>query len=475
MPPAIQSPSICLNELPNEILRIILRSARAPYYELNPSTRSIPRMDNTWVAELRLRKALILVCKRWSGPAREFFYEDIVLRRTKELFALAHTLAAHQGPHWNLAILVKSIRLEGYVVRGPCADAARDALRSIFSLCTALRTFEYQTAKRFPTLTLPPEDTRSAFNPVWFVDDGFEPFQVAFRRRVSALTGLDLAMPLSQQQVAHLHGLLSTATCLQTLRIGSLQNAEDDEGYLGSLPVLSLSQLKELRMPVNRARLVTYVSTTWEMPRLKRLTTLSTFKVPHELITAHGAHLLYLHLDPRPVSRWIGPSRRRVDIEDIKRLQESCPLLEHLVLPNWWNADHLRSELESSASALRCVDIWSRQITTTGVLNLWLQDRPGSTLLMRSLHLDLGHADLPTICHPKTYLHDSETRTVRFPRLSAVWSKHLIIPDARTGRYNDWSSDSEISKLSDYGPEHEIESGLKGDVEEGPPTSGLRE
>lgn len=167
--PSVTQQAIRPDKLPHEILLIILKATRAPRYQLDPSVTTYYGSHSAWLAELRFRKALIFVCKWWSGLATELFYEDIVLRRMGQIIALADTLTANHGTQRNLAVLVKSIRMDTCIILGPCADAARDALSSILSLCVALRTFEYHTAKGFAIAPAPPPgDASGVFNPTWF-------------------------------------------------------------------------------------------------------------------------------------------------------------------------------------------------------------------------------------------------------------------------------------------------------------------
>ncbi|EIW54453.1 uncharacterized protein TRAVEDRAFT_52159 [Trametes versicolor FP-101664 SS1] len=340
-------------------------------------------------------RRLILVCKWWSGRATELFYEDIALRRMGQILALADVLAVNQAARKNLAQLIKSIRLDACVILGPCADVAREALQSIFTLCTALQTFEYHPAKNFCTaITPPPEDDSGVFNPAWFVDSTFGSFQVAFQERVAGLVVLDIAMPFTHKQVAHLHELLSVAVRLETLKLGPVQDTEAEEDYLGPLRVVQLPQLKELYVPNDEARFVRYLSRTWEMPLLERLTTRHASSIPSTLLAAHGRRLLYLHVYPSKIESAAAGV-------DFKRLTELCPLLEHLVLPrlvhhNHWRAPH----------ALR---------VPLGAL--------------RFLPTDLLHVDLPAICDPRTPLGDEAGRKVYFPGMRASWSKHRILHD----------------------------------------------
>lgn len=451
MPLVTQQP-ICPDKLPHEILLVILKATRAPRYLRAPSVNACHGSNSAWLAELRIRKALILVCKGWSGVATELFYEDIVLRRMGQIIALADTLTVNHGTQRDLAVLVKSIRLDTCIVLGTCADAVRDALTSILSLCVALRAFEYHTAKSFPTtLTLPPGDSAGAFNPSWFVEDGPEAFQLAFRERVSMLTSLDLAMRLSHKQVAHLHKLLSAATCLEILKVGQVYHVESEGDQLDSLPVLDLPKLKALHLPVIEPRFVAYVSTNWVIPCLKQLTTLFTSEtLPRGLLAAHGAGLIYLHLYPK---RDLNLAPRN---EDLARVVELCPVVEHLVLGLPIAMFGYRSKLSAFcalSTALRYLDIWTwghafhsphRYKFPTAV-----------AVHVRYLNRRLPFVDLPTICDPRIPLEGDETRIVDFPWTQAAWSKYCVFPVITPHSVAKAISDEEANadEWSEYNPE----------------------
>ncbi|OJT05454.1 hypothetical protein TRAPUB_3724 [Trametes pubescens] len=427
MPPTTLRQPVCPGKLPHEVLIVILRATRAPRYQLNPSVAHCRGWKSAWLTELRCRKGLMSVCKWWSGPAMELFYEDIVLRRMGQILALADMLTANMDTQRSLAQLVKSIRLDTCVVLGPCAESARDAMRSILSLCTALQTFEYHTAEGFSTApTLPPGDESGVFNPTWFVDHTFGPFQATFNERMSGLMVLDIAMPLTHKQVAHLHELLCSATRLETLKVGRVQSAEDAENHLGALRVLQLPQLTALYVPADDARFVAYLAATWEVPRLARLTTLDARSIPYELLAAHGVRLLYLHLCPLrsgPVDDLVA--------WDIERIVELCPLVEHLVLPG---LAHFQNGTLPSAkpgsppgAALRYVDIWSRRKRLPALFSA----SEDVAVHRRYLPANLLHPDLPAICNPRIRLGDSGMRTIYFPGIRAMWSKHIIVRSCR--------------------------------------------
>lgn len=456
--PSVTQQAIRPDKLPHEILLVILEATRAPRYQLDPSVTACHGSNSAWLAELRFRKALILVCKWWSGLATELFYEDIVLRRMGQIIALADTLTANHGTQRNLAVLVKSIRLDTCIILGPCADAVRDALSSILSLCVALRTFEYHTAKDFAIAPAPPPgDASGVFNPTWFVDDRVEAFQLAFQERVSMLTVLDLATPLSHKQVAHLHRLLAIASCLETLKVGRVQRVEGEGDHFDSLPVLHLPKLKELYIPVDDVRFVAFVSTMWVMPGLRRLTTLGAqSSIPHALLAAHGALLVYLHLYPEScVYPWDVEPRK----EDYERVLQLCPAVEHLALVLPLRAMFLDTPTLSISAicalspALRYLDVWA---FVERCIDHHCQRIAESGVYIRYLNTRLLSPDLPAICDPQIRLADDETRIVHLPSCQAAWSRHTIFLEPTGLSIERALMRSNADEWpSEYSPEHE--------------------
>lgn len=406
-------PPTNLARLPYDVLLPILRASRAPFYQLDPSVAQGPK--SPWLAEQRYRKGLLLVCRGWTDAATDLFYEDIVLRRVGQIFALAAALESQK----HLARVVKTIRLESCLVPPACANAARDALRSIFSLCTGLGRFEYHSAEHFPTATALPAagDIYGPFNRA-FVDDSLDPFQLAYRQRVSTLTVLDLAMPLSYKQAAQLHGLLSGAGRLGTLKLRSVRREEGEEDQFKAASVLTLPHLMELYISVSDAHFVAYVSTSWVMPALERLTTLDTRAIPTALLTAHGLRLRYLHLCPAPryPHHWQWKPANSAGVEHIPEL---CPLIEHLVLyPKPLSPANLVTVLGQKCP--RYLDIYT--ITPRVIL-------PDEQAAVSVRLLWATHPDLPAIFDPRVRMAPGATNIFHLRGVRLLCSENAIMSD----------------------------------------------
>ncbi|KAI0652242.1 hypothetical protein C8Q79DRAFT_84836 [Trametes meyenii] len=431
--PGIQSP-------PHELLLHILRQTRSPRFQNDPSVIQGPR--SIWITELRASKNFVLVCKGWHDTATELLYEDIVLRRMGQISALARTLVMDLNGPRRLSHLVKSIRMDSCVVLWPCANAVHDGLKDIFQQCTSLRTFEFRPLRGVPILASPSDGERSqAFNPSWFLQGPSDTVAQAFHERLSTtLRTLDLRMPSMPITVTELHQLLSSAICLESLKLGAVQQEPTDgviNPYL-ALPLLHLSELEELEIDVNEPRFCEHICKVWVMPKLARLTTVNSTAVPRNLLITHGQRLVYLNLFPK-----LKHSSKADDFDDraVRHIYPAwCPVLQHLVVPNaaiqgphladWGNPGHPGDSLNTVT--LRYIDIWADFYLITKLE--WkargqIRERWNlpSWIGLRRLHL-LRMVDLPRICHPSEPLTDDETLIWRFPQLIIVQKRHEVAP-----------------------------------------------
>ncbi|KAI0778554.1 hypothetical protein BD413DRAFT_466116, partial [Trametes elegans] len=342
--------------LPQEILLTVLRETRAPRFQHDPSAYRCA--DNTWLAELRVRKGLTLVCKAWSGPATELLYEDIVIRRMGQLPALAHVLDQEAVGRRDLARLVKSIRIDSCVVVPQCLNAVEHALQSILARCKALRTVEVRPHRAFPVISRKLDhDAPEVFNPAWFLAGYASDLAKVFQERCATLRTLDIAMGLSAEQVMRLHQCLSTASNLESLKLGSVSiiNGAKD---LNSLHQLELPSLRELFIFVDDDQFCAHVTAKWTLPILRRLTMVNMAAVPYQLLACHGSRLTFLNMCPPVISGIpLDPPRwQTVDLRNLGCLATMCPTLDHLVLPApypYVEDGLLRSD------TLRFIDLWT--------------------------------------------------------------------------------------------------------------------
>ncbi|KAI0330554.1 hypothetical protein GY45DRAFT_1361351 [Cubamyces sp. BRFM 1775] len=427
-----------IDVLPPELLLHIFRAARAPRHQHDPSVSQGPR--SLWLTELRFRKGLILVCKKWSGPATEALYEDIVLRRMGQALALADTLTAATSYQRGLADLVKSIRLDPCGVLPECADAVRGAFRTILERCTALRAFELNVDVWRPNV-VDESEAADVFFPLWILDNGPSPGGLGrvFQERLSSpLRVLDLSIPLTGTRVIQqLHTALSyCAAGLEVLKLGPYDEVPGEVYDISMLPPLSLHGLQELYIYVDRHDLCFLLCQKWTMPALRRLTARDARAIPHALLETHGSQLRYLHLFPQR-TKWL-PLCQRWHLQDhtgIELLPKYCPALEHLVLSV--SSEPGPSPLAIDSRSLRFLDIWTLCAQSPGhqcrawqscCSNKFLAD---STLpaLRGVRHLWELHVDLPMICDPAREFVADEQVVHFFPRAQFLQAKRHVISD----------------------------------------------
>ncbi|KAI9060170.1 hypothetical protein FKP32DRAFT_1760449 [Trametes sanguinea] len=457
-----------------ELLLRIFRAARTPRFQQDPAPGQ--RADSPWLTELRFRKGLVLVCKGWSGPASEALYEDIVLRRMGQIAGLAHTLlgaadtVAVTNGQRDLAHLVKSVRMDWCIVLPNCMDAIRDALQTIFELCTRLRAFEFYPQDSFPLVTTE-RDLQEPFNPVWFLQDD-APSRVAhtFRERCSAtLRVLDLGFTLTSSLVSSLHELLSSAPCLVTLKLGRVDSNVGKQD-LEALPPLLLPMLRELYLHVDNDPFCHHIANRWNLPLLERLTTRDTFVTPQHLLKKHGSRLTYLNLCPAEVNAfglWHVPT---YDATFAETVENCCPLLEHLVfIEDDAKSGRSRLRAEWLLRNLRYLDVWTRldwtgrhhEFWPRSSLSVWENDlsREVERTSYSVRRLWAFHVDLPIFCSPAKPLNGEDVAVVPTAHALFIQTKSSVFPDYYLGFYKrevlreDGSRVSLASLILDHEPE----------------------
>ena len=337
----LQTPPVCPSKwprLPHEILLHIFRLTIPPIHQHDPSIMAGPR--SPWLAALRTRKALTITCKSFHGPAMEVLYEDIVLRRMGQIPALSRTLgpAPNPGTAFDIATLVKSIRLDSCVVWVPCAEVVREDLDLIFRRCTALRSFSFHPNRQFITISkgLPsPEERSDGFNPAWFLDpDG--PVGYSLRARLStSLQCLDVDVESNEQLLTALHSCLADSPRLEVLKIANPMHANYSDAIF-SLPTLHLPALRDLQLYAVHRYVQDYITDKWQLPQLRSLTIVKFKAFPESILRNHGAGMTYLNVGTPYLSR-CNTSR----LSALEHLSALCPVLEHLVIPAWTISDSL--------------------------------------------------------------------------------------------------------------------------------------
>ncbi|TBU62017.1 hypothetical protein BD310DRAFT_974602 [Dichomitus squalens] len=435
-----------ITSFPPEVLLRIFRATVPPWHECDPS---VMRPWNPWLDELRFRKNLVLVCKAFAGPATAVLYEDIVLRRMGQIPALASTLSSGTGR--ALGPLIRHIRIDSCVIWAPCADVVREDVMYVLRQCPALCSFAFHPHPNFPTAHSPREDDAAdawdGFNPDWVLHDHTDEMGRLLQDKLAAgLRELDISMTLSEVQVVELHGLLSAASSLRTLKLGPVNTPYGFVEDRSSLPPLELPRLEQLQMYVDHAPFTDYVACKWVLPSLTDLTAIHCGYLPDTLLEAHGRRLTYLHISPEKKDRIFDYSWKRCLLEGLSFLSSWCPVLEHLVFPasgQLASASHIIAALRSPT--LRFLDIWchtcsaSRESVEAETARARTADRLPALVRIRRLR-KVPRVELPVVCHPAFVEgdDDDDARLRRFPGMFVVQTAWCVAPDIGLQRDLPW-------------------------------------
>ena len=112
-------------------LRFVFEFVFPPDGFLNPLLTLGP--DSPWSRALRMRKALILVCKQWYAVALPFLYDNVAIRRVGQIAALKRTLDDVPGR----GSTIRSMTLLCHVPKNMVSFVA-SALSDVLSSCTSL-------------------------------------------------------------------------------------------------------------------------------------------------------------------------------------------------------------------------------------------------------------------------------------------------------------------------------------------------
>ncbi|KAJ7142544.1 hypothetical protein C8R44DRAFT_760809 [Mycena epipterygia] len=129
--------------LPAEILLMVFRHALPPSWLLSDMARPslAPFPQSVWSAELRVKLAVVGVCRTWHLIGLELLYERITLRRLPQLQHLLSTLESRNG----LGNLVRSLDIDCLVPRG-FYQSHEPKMKRIFQLCPRLSHFGFAPA-----------------------------------------------------------------------------------------------------------------------------------------------------------------------------------------------------------------------------------------------------------------------------------------------------------------------------------------
>ncbi|KAJ6507296.1 hypothetical protein C8R47DRAFT_1100821 [Mycena vitilis] len=294
--------------LPPEILLIIFRKALAPVWVLEGSKSLAPFPTDVSSVDLRMKHALLSVCKSWHGVGTELLYEAVTLRRIIQLPVFVRALESRAG----LGSLVKHLDIDSFIPRGYSKLHEHESKR-ILELC--------------------PNLSHVGFSPPFGIPE-LPPILPAMSSSITSLA-FSSSIPYSAILPALVH-LCSSLTSLAF----TIPSAEDDH------PPLTFDKLEDLRLTLEVYSVV--LGANWRAPALRRLWLcrehVTNAEVPlsvehrrtEELLTAYGPTITFLMLSVFHLL--------------CQEYLDRCPVLEHLVLH--------KPPYDIRHSALRFIDVF---------------------------------------------------------------------------------------------------------------------
>ncbi|TRM69993.1 hypothetical protein BD626DRAFT_475946 [Schizophyllum amplum] len=328
-------------DLPPEILLLIFKRSIAPAFLVSPAYSVY---EEPWLECMQTKQNLSLVCRTWQQAVTELLYEDVGFRSIGQLAALLDTLIKKP----DLAYLVRSIIVACYIPPFAISAYIGDLL-SILGMCRRLHTFSFCN-----------HDVNQ--NHVF-------PLQVRPTSLFAHIVNLHFAeRPESLQDLLPL--LTNMSPRLQSLR---LVITDSDLTLAPGLTFQVMTTLS-LTMPWLSPGRSLAVIRNWLMPRVESV----TFRMSQYLYSSsitpgaaleedafqtfanqNGSHIRYLQVQTRR------------DYEDsnilgfnVQPMLQSCPLLEHLVLPA-----NMRHPI--SHPTLRWIDVWEPPTSRRRSPNFW--------------------------------------------------------------------------------------------------------
>ncbi|EIW77548.1 hypothetical protein CONPUDRAFT_75407 [Coniophora puteana RWD-64-598 SS2] len=258
---------------------------------------------------MRFQQGLTLICKAWSGPAKELLYRDITIRTVNQLPLLEHTLLNDSTS--ALALMIKSLRLLCDV--SPTQHHVLDlSLRPVLCMCTRLRHLAFN-----PVLDLFPHPLST------FTLD----LQTLPQAHQDTLTRVELgvSVPLSHAvpELTQFPNLV-----MLSCEVNLLTPTAHGDPYI-------LSRLEDLRLTLSTSDSVAIsdsyrsITSALDLPALCKLSLTAVQATAHDVrpcyalfLAKHGSHLRYLAI--------YGSFFLVLVIEE---LIQHCPSVEHLVVP----------------------------------------------------------------------------------------------------------------------------------------------
>lgn len=263
---------------------------------------------------MRTKLALTQVCSSWYGPASEFLYKDIVLRRSIEVATLARTL---QAPNCaKFGTLIRSLSVTTAVEKSWTPAFDQD-------ISTILRN-----APLIHSLTL---------KPCLPIAGTLDLMKTAIPANITSLHYM-----IGHPNYVYLEFLLRSCTKLTHLRLQGPDLSNTTEPFKFSSLVydnirdISIPSLQSLRLEPNdltHKHFITLIARTWVLESLQSFTFIQSkklngytdlFWIPCiRLLERYGGQLKHLHLDAHETADKVPQIH--------KLLEKYVPLLEHLV------------------------------------------------------------------------------------------------------------------------------------------------
>ncbi|KAJ7153248.1 hypothetical protein C8R46DRAFT_1301489 [Mycena filopes] len=354
-PDVVEQPASSV--LPLEILHAIFDLALPPEEFLNPSLHLGP--NSPWSQAMRLKLALVSVCKAWNLAGTAFLYRSIALRRVHQIKPLLSTLLSTP----RLGAFVHAIQFPCYVPPSHCESVAPD-MAQIFALCPSLVHLEHNPAFELRPFVAGDDVPEADAAP----DLEWDPAD--FPLPPPTLTSLKLGEGLFDIRVVQ-----ACSDSLQELSMDCVAWEADpepeDEVYFASLHTLNVNldaDTPEAEFPP-----------CWQMPQLKRLSITIGCDVDHANILAWlegllevvGPQIEYLAF-PANYTRGTREAARQLEelsVWDVSRWLQMCPNLEHVVLSEMYILEN--DDADMRFPTIKYLDMWRSNV------ELW--DRSMST------------------------------------------------------------------------------------------------
>jgi hypothetical protein len=272
---------------------MVLRHALLPSWLLGDTTGSLPPcLWSIWSFDLRMKLAIIAVCRTWNQIGVELLYNAVTIRRISQVPAFMCALESREG----LGTLVRSLDINCAVPPRFSASFETSATK-IFQLCPRLSHFGFSPAED-PTHRLGPYKSRGLFP--------------APTNSITSLRFNDQVLYDSTILPMLVHCCRSLQ--MLVLTVGrSIQGTDDPRLVFENLEDLDLDLASDSK---------TSATSDWVMPRLRRVWLRSSPSSGATLLKACGRTLFFLSL--RCFYSHNGDA--------IQNLLDCCPSLKHLAI-----------------------------------------------------------------------------------------------------------------------------------------------